>query len=81
MKKRIGLFFGGMSNEAEVSIVSAINIAANIDSSKYQLVPIFWTEDGRFIGSIEMQSPEIGKEILSVNFLQHFDVAFPITHG
>jgi D-alanine-D-alanine ligase len=81
MNKRIGLFFGGMSNEAEVSIVSARNIAANIDSSKYQLVPIFWTKDGRFVASIDMQSPENGKEILPADFLQQFDVAFPITHG
>ncbi len=81
MKKRIGLFFGGMSNEAEVSIVSARNIAANIDSSKYQLVPIFWTKNGRFLLSLDMQNPENGKKIMPSDFLQQFDVAFPVTHG
>jgi D-alanine-D-alanine ligase-like ATP-grasp enzyme len=46
--KKIGLFFGGMSNESEVSIHSAKNVERYIDVSKYQLIPIFWDKLGNF---------------------------------
>lgn len=81
MKKRVGLFYGGMSNEHDVSVVSARNIAANIDKNTYELVPIFWTKNGQFVISADIQRPEQGIEILPLDFSTHFDVAFPITHG
>jgi D-alanine-D-alanine ligase len=79
--KRVGLFFGGMSNEAEVSIVSARNIEANIDRSKYELVPVFWDKQGIFHLVPSVTKHGNGRELSPTDFLKHFDVAFPITHG
>lgn len=82
--KKIGLFFGGLSNEASVSIVSAKNIAENIDKKKYQLVLVYWHKDGNFyiVNSIdEARKINKSKLIAPNNFKKYFDVAFPITHG
>ena len=46
--KRIGLFFGGLSNEHEISVLSALNIAKYFDNKKNKLVPIFWDKNGEF---------------------------------
>ncbi len=40
--EKIGLFFGGVSNEAEVSIMSAKNVVKRFDHLKYKLVLIYW---------------------------------------
>ncbi|OGN07864.1 MAG: hypothetical protein A2750_00225 [Candidatus Yanofskybacteria bacterium RIFCSPHIGHO2_01_FULL_45_42] len=81
MKKRVGLFFGGMSNEHEVSISSAVNVARNMDRAKYDLVLIFWGKDGCFYlaSSIEKSNPD--KKIYPEDFNKYFNVAFPVTHG
>ena len=39
-KLRIGLVFGGRSGEHEVSLASATSVMANLDSDKYEVVPI-----------------------------------------
>ncbi len=41
MKIKIGVFFGGMSVEHEVSIISAIQAINNMDKEKYDIVPIY----------------------------------------
>jgi D-alanine-D-alanine ligase len=46
--EKIGLFFGGMSNESEVSINSAKNIVKYFDYKKYELVLVYWDKDGAF---------------------------------
>ncbi len=46
--KKVGLFFGGIGNEAEVSIISAQNVASNFDYKKYKLILMYWHRDGRF---------------------------------
>ncbi|MFH1078016.1 MAG: D-alanine--D-alanine ligase family protein [Patescibacteria group bacterium] len=77
--KRVGLFFGGMSNEAEVSVLSAKNVAANIDTSRFQLVPIFWDMDGNF-RLVRHMDERTGTVISPSDFLETFDVALPMTH-
>lgn len=78
--QRIGLFFGGMSNEAEVSVLSAKNVAANIDTSCFQLVPIFWDMDGNF-RLVRHMDERMGTTIFPSDFLETFDIALPMTHG
>ena len=46
--KKIAVIFGGQSSEHEVSCVSATTIIKNIDKSKYELVLIGITQDGRW---------------------------------
>ncbi|MDT2639556.1 D-alanine--(R)-lactate ligase [Enterococcus dongliensis] len=48
MKKTIAILFGGMSEEHEVSIKSAKEIAANIDVAKYQPIYVGITTDGQW---------------------------------
>ncbi|MCQ2609308.1 MAG: D-alanine--D-alanine ligase [Lachnospiraceae bacterium] len=48
MKTNIAVFFGGMSTEHEVSIISAIQAMENIDKDKYDLTPIYIGKDGDF---------------------------------
>jgi len=57
MKKRVGVIFGGRSGEHEVSIRSARTVVEQIDSSKYQVVPVAITNTGRWLspaGSLEL---------------------------
>ena len=50
MKKRIrvGVLFGGRSGEHEVSLVSAASVIKALDRSKYDVVPIGITREGRW---------------------------------
>ena len=57
MKIKVGVFFGGKSVEHEVSIITALQAIENIDTEKYDVVPIYITKDnqmycGNFIGDI-----------------------------
>ena len=45
MKLKIGVIFGGQSLEHEVSIITAIQAMNNIDTEKYDIVPIYVTKD------------------------------------
>ena len=47
-KKRVGILFGGMSCEHEVSLLSATSVLENIDREKYEPVPIGITKDGKW---------------------------------
>jgi D-alanine-D-alanine ligase len=48
-KQRIGLVFGGRSGEHEVSLASAASVMANLDSDKYEVVPIGITKEGAWL--------------------------------
>ena len=49
MKKlRIGVVYGGRSGEHEVSLASAAAIFANLDSERYDAIPIRISRDGRW---------------------------------
>lgn len=50
MKKiRVGILFGGRSGEHEVSLLSAASVLKAIDRSKYEVVPIGITKQGRWV--------------------------------
>ncbi len=48
-KLRVGLIFGGRSGEHEVSLASATSVMANLDSDKYEVVPIGITKGGTWL--------------------------------
>ena len=57
MKIKLGVFFGGKSVEHEVSIITALQAIENIDTNKYEVIPIYINKDnkmycGNFIGDI-----------------------------
>ena len=45
MKIKIGVIFGGVSVEHEVSIISAVQAMASLDQDKYEIVPIYIAKD------------------------------------
>jgi len=45
MKLKIGVVFGGKSLEHELSIITALQAMDNIDTEKYEVIPIYVTKD------------------------------------
>ena len=75
-KIKLGIIFGGMSTENEVSVKSAMSIINNIDVEKYEIFKIYITKDGEWLDY------EKNKNIENVmEYLQYLDVVFPVLHG
>ena len=53
MKLRVGVIFGGRSGEHEIAIRSAKTVIEQIDKSKYDVVPIAISQDGRWMSPSE----------------------------
>ncbi|MFC5713980.1 D-alanine--D-alanine ligase family protein [Thalassorhabdus alkalitolerans] len=45
MKTRVGVFFGGVSVEHEVSVISALQAINEMDSSQYEVIPVYISKD------------------------------------
>lgn len=62
MKKlRVGILFGGRSGEHEVSLLSAASVLEAIDKSKYEVVPIGITKEGRWVTALHAENLLRGK--------------------
>ena len=44
MKTNIAVFFGGRSTEHEISVISANQAMAALDSEKYNVIPVYITK-------------------------------------
>ena len=58
MKTKVAMLFGGKSVEHEVSVISGIQALMNMDTEKYELIPVYMTKKnemyvGEEIGKIE----------------------------
>lgn len=88
-KIKLGVIFGGMSTENEVSVASATSILNNLDREKYEIYPIYIGKDGMWYEYEEMgekrefgQSVKQNKKIPDVmQYLKNLDVLFPVLHG
>ena len=88
MKIKIGLIFGGMSTENEVSVMSANSILKNLDKTKYEVFPIYISKNGEWYQYNNLENIEIDTEMKSakkienvMGYLQAMDVLFPVLHG
>ena len=73
-KLKLGVIYGGMSSENEVSKVSAKSVMDNLNKEKYDIIPIYIDKDGNWFNN--------DKEIDNIiNFLKEMDVLFPVLHG
>lgn len=79
--KKIGVIFGGMSNEAEVSVMSARNVLAQLDRDRYEPVAIFWRKDGTFVRVPDADNLEQCVLLPLEELSKTVAVAFPVTHG
>lgn len=68
-RRRIAVLFGGRSAEHDVSILSASNVVKAIDASKYEIVPIGISRNGRWLladldnGALPQTVPDHGTEV------------------
>jgi D-alanine-D-alanine ligase len=95
LKIRVGVIFGGRSGEHEVSLRSAESILSSIDRSKYDVVPIGITQEGRWLISRgatamltaheQIQKTLSGGEHIALppepSQRGVVDVVFPVLHG
>ena len=88
-KKKLGVVFGGMSTENEVSVMSANSILDKLDKERYEICPIYIDKEGKWWKYLEIgQKREFGEEIKNkekieniVEYLKNLDVIFPVLHG
>ncbi len=93
MKKlKVGIIFGGISTEHNVSIVSGTSVIKKLDKNKYEIYPIYidkkglWYEYKKEIEQIEVLSIDSvidEKEKIEniIEYLKKLDVVFPVMHG
>lgn len=92
MKQKLGVIFGGMSTEHDVSIVSGTSILKNLNKEKYEIVPIYidkkgkWFEYTKPVEEIKVLAvgdtiTEIKEIINPMEYLKSVDVVFPVLHG
>jgi len=55
-KLRVGILFGGRSGEHEVSLLSAASILNAIDRTRYEVVPVGITKQGRWVTAAAAQT-------------------------
>ena len=74
-KLRVGILFGGRSGEHEVSLLSAASVVNAIDKTKYEVVPIGITKDGRWL------TAEHAERLLTGKNEEHADMSVRSTRA
>ena len=71
---KLGVIYGGVSTEHDVSIMSAKSVIENLDKEKYEIHEIYINEYGKWF--------ENDEEIYNLIWkLKELDVVFPVLHG
>ena len=72
--KTVGLIFGGLSNESDISVISAKNIIKNFDYDKYDLVLIYWHRNKHFylLNSVEEIKNISEKNQINADYLSDY---------
>lgn len=97
MKKKIGLLYGGKSAEHEVSLSTARAVTKALNFGKYEVYPIYITQEGEWRKGALLEGPvdsieqlQIGQEASTPNDISGFlpaesgqslDVIIPLLHG
>ena len=80
-KIKLGVIFGGMSTENEVSIVSAKSVLNNLDKEKYDIFPIYIDKNGNW-HNWDLENNKANGEIENIiEKLKELEVVFPVLHG
>ncbi|MDF2936401.1 MAG: D-alanine/D-alanine ligase [Paenibacillaceae bacterium] len=66
MKTRVGVLFGGMSVEHEVSVISGLQALHALDTSVYEGVPIYITKQGEWYAGPELTSVDEFKDVAAL---------------
>ena len=62
MKKNIMLVFGGKSCEHDISLISALQVAKNIDEYLYNILPVYIQKNGRMVYVKNFKNLNISQE-------------------
>ncbi|WP_026692974.1 D-alanine--D-alanine ligase [Peribacillus kribbensis] len=97
MKTKLGLLYGGKSAEHKVSMQTAMAVIKALDLNKFDIHPIYITEEGKWVSGPQLTAPaeniqqlefkEGGNEVSLDTALaikkedSGFDVIFPLLHG
>lgn len=88
-KIKLGVIFGGMSTENEVSSISANSILKNLDRQKFDIYPIYISKEGIWYEYLEEKNEiTLGSKIENIKkiqnvfeYLKKLDIVFPVLHG
>lgn len=88
-KIKLGVIFGGMSTENEVSCVSAMYVIKNLNINKYEVYPIYIDKNGDWYRTSGISKKEDFGTIINdkeaidniIDYLKELDVIFPVLHG
>ncbi len=72
MKTRVAVIYGGRSGEHEVSVRSAKAIMNGLDAERYEVIPYFISQEGKWSPQPILPEPGAAAGI---------DVVFPVLHG
>lgn len=89
---KLGVIFGGMSTEHDVSIASGTSVIQNLDKQKYEVHPIYIDQNGRWYEYNkpihEIKRLAVGDKLIEITpisnvieYLEGIDIAFPVLHG
>ena len=94
-KIRVAVLYGGKSGEHEISLISAASVLANLDATRYRVIPVGMDKDGRCylndphellnyknaLPVITAQSRPLDSLVIHGRLAVDADVVFPIVHG
>ena len=91
-KIKLGVVFGGMSTEHDVSVISGCSVIKNLDKEKYEITPIYIDKNGNWFlytkNVYEIDILKLGEELTDLQkidnqfeTLKSFYVVFPVLHG
>ena len=86
-KIKLGVIFGGMSTENEVSCISGASVIKHLNKEKYNVFPIYIDKIGNWY-KVKLEDVEKSEELENkehieniTEYLKQMDVIFPVLHG
>lgn len=94
-KTKLLLLYGGKSGEHEISLISAASVLANLDASKFEIIPLGMDKEGRcyqnnyhellaFPDSLPVEtanSTPLASLLVEGRLAVDAEVVFPVVHG
>lgn len=89
---KIGVIFGGKSNEHSISVVSGCSIVKNLNKLKYEVLAIYIDKNGKWYEVLDdianMPNYKLGEEPINlkkmeniIEYLNQFEIIFPALRG
>ena len=71
MKTNVAVFFGCMSVEHEISIISAVQAMHSMDKNKYEIIPIYVSKQGELLSGEVLMDIEEFKDLSALKYKCH----------